>query len=49
MSTKKADGGVLYGEFSVGQHDFDKAFFIAVQELKARASILKAMPLFVCV
>ena len=25
-----------------GQNDFDKAFFIAVQELKVRASILKA-------
>jgi uncharacterized protein YbjQ (UPF0145 family) len=42
MSTEKADWGVLYGEFSAGQNDFDKAFFIAVQELKARASILKA-------
>jgi len=42
MSTEKADWGVLYGEFSAGQNDFDKAFFIAVQELKFRASILKA-------
>jgi hypothetical protein len=30
MSTEKADWGVLYGEFSAGQNDFDKAFFIVV-------------------
>lgn len=30
------------GEFTAGQNDFDKAFFIAVQELKLRASLLKA-------
>lgn len=42
VSQEKIDWGVLYGEFSAGQNDFDKAFFIAVQELKIRASILKA-------
>jgi ABC-type phosphate transport system auxiliary subunit len=42
MAAEKPDWGVLYGEFSAGQNDFDKAFFISVQELKARASILKA-------
>ena len=36
MSKHKADWGWLYGEFSVGQNDFDKAFFIAVEELKRR-------------
>jgi uncharacterized protein YbjQ (UPF0145 family) len=34
--------GFLYGEFSVGQSDFDKAFFIAVQELKKRAAMVGA-------
>ena len=38
----KADWGALYGEFSVGQSDFEKAFFVAVQELKKRAAILGA-------
>ena len=42
MSTERPDWGVLWGEFSAGQNDFDKAFYIAVQELKARASILNA-------
>lgn len=42
LSTERADWGVLWGEFSAGQNDFDKAFYIAVQELKARASILNA-------
>lgn len=42
MSTERPDWGVLYGEFSAGHNDFDKVFFIAVQELKVRASILKA-------
>jgi uncharacterized protein YbjQ (UPF0145 family) len=32
----------LWGEFSGGQNDFDKAFYIAVQELKSRAEILNA-------
>ena len=39
MNETRADWGVLWGEFSAGQNDFDKAFYIAVQELKARASI----------
>ncbi len=30
------------GEWSVGQSDFDKAFFVAVQGLKKRASLLGA-------
>ena len=38
----RTDWGVLYGEFSVGQSDFEKAFFIAVQELKKRAGMLGA-------
>ena len=36
------DWGFLYGEFSVGQTDFEKAFFVAVEELKKRAAILGA-------
>ena len=42
MNQTRADWGVLWGEFSAGQNDFDKAFYIAVQELKSRASILNA-------
>ena len=38
----RADWGFLYGEFSVGQSDFEKAFFVAVQELKKRAALLGA-------
>ena len=38
----RGDWGFLYGEFSVGQSDFEKAFFIAVQELKKRAKMLDA-------
>ena len=37
-----ADWSILYGEFSVGQTDFEKAFFVAVQELKKRAALLGA-------
>ena len=36
-----ADWGFLYGEFSVGQNDFDTAFYIAVRELQQRAHRLK--------
>jgi putative heavy-metal-binding protein len=36
------DWGALYGEFSVGQTQFETAFFIAVQELKKRAELLGA-------
>jgi uncharacterized protein YbjQ (UPF0145 family) len=42
MSPGRTDWGVLWGEFSAGQNDFDKAFYIAVQELKSRAEILNA-------
>ncbi|MFP5438061.1 MAG: hypothetical protein ACLGH8_09760 [Bacteroidia bacterium] len=42
LSAERPDWGFLWGEFSVGQNDFDKAFFVAVQELKARAALLKA-------
>ncbi|MGH2396287.1 MAG: heavy metal-binding domain-containing protein [bacterium] len=42
ISQARRDWGFLYGEFSVGQSDFEKAFFIAVQELKKRAAILGA-------
>ena len=42
LTPERADWGVLWGEFSSGQNDFDKAFYIAVQELKVRASKLKA-------
>jgi len=42
MGQARTDWGFLYGEFSLGQTDFDKAFFIAVQELKKRAELLGA-------
>jgi uncharacterized protein YbjQ (UPF0145 family) len=42
LTTERADWGAIWGEFSAGQNDYDKAFFIAVQELKSRASILQA-------
>lgn len=42
LSKERADWGALWGEFSAGQNDFDKAFYIAVQELKSRASLLGA-------
>ena len=38
----RTDWGFLYGELTVGQNDFSKAFFIAVQELKKRAALLGA-------
>jgi len=41
-SPMKMDWGFLYGEWSVGQNDFDTAFYIAVQELRQRALRLKA-------
>ena len=40
MSEARADWGLLYGEFSVGQSDFEIAFYVAVQELKKRAALL---------
>jgi len=42
MGQEKVDWGLIYGEFSVGQNDFDKAFFIAAEELKKRAKKLNA-------
>jgi uncharacterized protein YbjQ (UPF0145 family) len=42
IGDKRTDWGFLYGEFSVGQGDFEKAFFVAVQELKKRAIIVGA-------
>lgn len=42
MSKHQMDLGWLYGEFSVGQNEFDKAFFIAVEELKKRAARMGA-------
>lgn len=42
ISGEKADWGFLYGEWSVGQSDFEKAFFVAVEELKVRAALLGA-------
>jgi hypothetical protein len=42
LTAPRADWGFLYGEWSVGQTDFEKAFFVAVQELKKRAAILGA-------
>ena len=40
MSENRADWGFLYGEWSVGQNDFEAAFFIATQELKKRAAMV---------
>ncbi len=42
ISQDKIDWGFLYGEYSAGQNDFEKAFFIATEELKKRAKILGA-------
>jgi len=42
MSKDRADWGFLYGEWSVGQSDFEKAFFVAVEELKQRAAMVGA-------
>ena len=42
MDEGRADWGFLYGEWSVGQSDFEQAFFVAVQELKKRAAIVGA-------
>ena len=38
----QADWGFIIGEWSVGQSDFEMAFYIAVQELKKRAAMLGA-------
>ena len=42
MSQDRTDWGFLYGEWSVGQSDFEKAFFIATEELKKRAEMVGA-------
>lgn len=42
MSADRADWGFLYGEWSVGQNDFEAAFYIATEELKKRALIVGA-------
>lgn len=42
MSQERPDWGFLYGEWSVGQSDFEKAFFIATEELKKRAEMVGA-------
>jgi len=40
ISKERSDWGFLWGEWSAGQNDFDKAFFVATQELKERAKML---------
>lgn len=42
MSQDRADWGFLYGEWSVGQSDFEKAFYIATEELKKRGEMVGA-------
>ena len=42
MSQARSDWGFLYGEWSVGQNDFEAAFFIATEELKKRAKMVGA-------
>lgn len=42
MSEGQADWGFLYGEWSVGQSDFEKAFFVATEELKKRGEMVGA-------
>ena len=43
MEDRKNDWGFLYGEYTFGmQNDFDKAFYIAVEELKLKAEIMGA-------
>lgn len=42
MAQDHTDWGFLYGEWSVGQTDFEKAFFVAVEELKERAAMIGA-------
>ena len=42
MSESRPDWGFLYGEWSVGQSDFEAAFFIATEELKTRAAMVGA-------
>jgi hypothetical protein len=42
IGQSRNDWGFLIGEWSVGQSTFEQAFYIAVQELKKRAAMLKA-------
>jgi len=42
IGAPQADWGFIIGEWSVGQSDFELAFYIAVQELKKRAAMLGA-------
>ena len=42
ISEERSDWGFLYGEWSVGQSDFERAFYVATQELKKRADMLNA-------
>lgn len=42
VDTPQVDWGFIIGEWSVGQSDFELAFYIAVQELKKRAAMLDA-------
>jgi uncharacterized protein YbjQ (UPF0145 family) len=42
VGAARMDWSFLYGEDSVGQSAFDWAFFVAVQELKVRASLIGA-------
>lgn len=41
-SDYRADWGFLWGEWSVGQSQFEKAFFVATQMIKERAAIMGA-------
>ena len=40
INKERIDWGGLWGQRSVEQNDFEKAFFVAVQELKKRAVVL---------
>jgi hypothetical protein len=42
LGKDKMDWNFLMGEWSAGQDDFDKCFFISTEELKKRASIVEA-------
>ena len=42
MSQDRTDWGFIYGEWSVGQSDFEKAFFVATEELKKRGEMVGA-------
>ena len=42
IGNTQSDWGFIIGEWSVGQSDFELAFYCAVQELKKRGSMLGA-------